>query len=43
MYFQGDSEQLKTRTQGKEIYELVTEDVKPECWKKYVNHKGKKA
>ena len=24
----------------KEIYELTMVDVKPECWKQYVTHKG---
>ena len=39
--FQGTGKQLDSRSAGKEIYELIFEDVKPEYWKKYVEHKGK--
>jgi len=36
----GAEKQLETRPQGKEIYELVIDDVKPECWKRYIGHQG---
>ena len=38
---QGTGKQLDSRSPGKEIYELIFEDVKPEYWKKYVEHQGK--
>ena len=38
---QGTQKQLDSRSPGKEIYELIFEDVKPEYWKKYVEHQGK--
>ena len=38
--FQGTGKQLDSRSPGKEIYELIFEDVKPEYWKKYVEHQG---
>ena len=25
----------------REVYEITTVDVKPDCWKKYIDHKGK--
>jgi len=34
------SKQLEIRPQGREVYELLFEDVKPECWEKYLKHKG---
>lgn len=34
------SNQLEARPEGKEIYELQIDDVKPECWKKYIKHQG---
>ena len=37
---QGTGKQLDSRSPGKEIYELIFEDVKPEYWKKYVEHQG---
>ena len=37
---QGIGKQLDSRSPGKEIYELIFEDVKPEYWKKYIEHQG---
>ena len=31
---------MESRPQGKEIFEIVIEDVKPGCWKNYVAHQG---
>merc|ERR1712038_702540 len=36
----GSGKQLESRPQGKEIFEIVIEDVKPGCWKNYVTHQG---
>ena len=36
----GSGKQLESRPQGKEIFEIVIEDVKPGCWKNYVAHQG---
>ena len=40
IYQGASSNQLEARPEGKEIYELQIDDVKPECWKKYIKHQG---